>query len=176
MDAFAVALSSGICLKKVGFRQTFRLSWHFGFFQAMMPVIGWSLGFGMQSFFSNFDHWLAFGLLCFIGIKMIRESFSEKEEKAFQDPTKGLKMVMLSIATSLDALAVGFSIAMLGYSIWMPAAIIGLVCCVLTISGLYLGCWVGNKTHLGNWASIAGGLILIGIGLRILYEHDVFFS
>ncbi|NUM35886.1 MAG: manganese efflux pump [Candidatus Brocadiae bacterium] len=175
MDAFAVALASGISLKKVDCRQTFRLAWHFGFFQAMMPVIGWSVGFWIQTLFSGVDHWIAFVLLSIIGTKMFYESFSDDEKRPFHDPTKGLKMVMLSIATSIDALAVGFSIAMLGHPIWMPALVIGCVCCFLTTLGLYLGCWLGSKTRLGNYAEASGGLILICIGLRILYEHNVFF-
>ena len=173
MDAFAVAIASGIALKKVNFRQTFRLAWHFGFFQAMMPVIGWTTGFSLKNFLSDVDHWIAFLLLCFIGIKMIHESFSPEEEKAFHDPTKGMKMVMLSIATSIDALAVGFSIAMLGHSIWIPSLVIGFVCLVLTALGIHLGSFLGTKTKLGTWAEVTGGLILIAIGLRILYEHMI---
>lgn len=174
MDAFAVALASGILLKKVDARQTFRLSWHFGLFQALMPIIGWSLGLTIYNFIESFDHWVAFFLLAAIGTKMIVEVFKTTTNEMTQDPTKGSKMVLLSIATSIDAFAVGLSICMLRASIWLPAFVIGIVACGFTIVGLHLGKWVGVKSKLGDYAGLAGGVILLGIGFRILYGHGVF--
>ena len=114
MDAFAVAVATGVSLKHVSFRQTFRLSWHFGLFQAIMPVIGWSAGLTIRSFIEQYDHWVAFGLLAFVGGHMIKEAFQPETEKIQKkDPTKGWSLVMLSVATSIDALAVGFSMSML---------------------------------------------------------------
>ena len=111
MDAFAVSVASGITLKNITFRQTFRLSWHFGIFQALMPIIGWSAGISIRSYIEHFDHWIAFGLLLIVGGNMIREAFhNEEEKKQKKDPTKGTTLVMLSVATSIDALAVGLSL------------------------------------------------------------------
>ncbi|MCK5195152.1 MAG: manganese efflux pump, partial [Desulfobulbaceae bacterium] len=104
MDAFAVSIATGVSLKDVSFRQTFRLSWHFGLFQAMMPVIGWSAGLSIRAYIEGYDHWVAFVLLAFVGINMIREAFQhDKGEEQKKDPTKGVTLVILSVATSIDA-------------------------------------------------------------------------
>ena len=174
MDAFAVALASGILLKKVDARQTFRLSWHFGLFQALMPIIGWSFGLTILDFIEAFDHWVAFFLLAAIGLKMIIEAIKTQEDKIAQDPTKGSKMVLLAIATSIDAFAVGLSFCMLRISIWGPVMIIGIVTCGLTAIGLHIGRWVGEKSKLEDYAGLAGGLILLGIGFKILHSHGAF--
>lgn len=174
MDAFAVAVASGIALKTVGFRQTFRLAWHFGLFQAMMPVIGWFLGTGVRTFIEDYDHWVAFVLLGYIGVKMIREAFAHDDGHHRVDPTKGLTLVVLSVATSVDALAVGLSLSMLGLSIWMPALVIGLVALFFTAAGLHLGRTAAQARRIGMVAELVGGSVLIGIGLRILWEHDAF--
>ncbi|MFC1567213.1 manganese efflux pump MntP family protein [Thermodesulfobacteriota bacterium] len=172
MDAFAVSIVAGVNLKDVSFRQTFRLSWHFGFFQALMPVIGWSAGLSIRAYIEAYDHWIAFILLTLVGIKMIREAFQhEKEEKPPKDPTKGMTLVMLSVATSVDALAVGFSISMLNVSIWLPAVIIGIVAGMFTIIGLQIGKRIGSAARLGLYAEITGGIVLFAIGLKILHEH-----
>lgn len=174
MDALAVALATGLHLKRVSRRQTFRLAWHFGLFQALMPILGWVLGLSVRRYIERFDHWIAFGLLAFIGVKMIREAFALEEESGRADPTRGWSLVMLSVATSIDALAVGLSMSMLGLSIWLPAAVIGLVCLVLTAAGLHLGRLVGNAARVSFAAEILGGLVLIAIGLNILRSHGVF--
>jgi putative Mn2+ efflux pump MntP len=175
MDAFAVALASGIAMKQVSPRQTFRLAWHFGFFQFMMPVIGWAGGRAVHTFIQEFDHWVAFAFLSFIGIKMILESRSTNQAQThIQDPTKGLKMVMLSIATSLDALTVGLSLSMLRITIWFPAIIIGIVALLFTAVGLHLGRWAASASSLGKYAEFLGGFILLGIGVNILYQHGAF--
>ena len=134
MDAFAVAIGAGLQLCGATPRQIFRLAWHFGLFQALMPIIGWLAGRTVSEYIAPVDHWIAFGLLAFIGGKMIYEALKEKDEDAERcDPTKGWRMVMLSIATSIDALAVGLSLALLGISIWWPALVIGVVAGVMTI-------------------------------------------
>lgn len=173
MDALAVALAAGMMLQKVGFRHTFRLAWHFGLFQSMMPILGWSMGQMVEGLVKEWDHWIAFVFLLVIGFKMVLDSRHE-EEKALRDPTKGMRMVMLSIATSIDAFAVGMSLSLLGISIWYPAAIIGIVCCIITAMGIHMGAWLGVKSRLGNYAECVGGLILLAIGLGILHEHHVF--
>ncbi|MBN1929994.1 MAG: manganese efflux pump [Desulfobacterales bacterium] len=176
MDAFAVAIATGVNLKTVGFRQTFRLSWHFGFFQAMMPVIGWSAGLTVRAYIERYDHWIAFGLLVFVGGNMIREAFeNDKDQQEKKDPTKGMTLVLLSVATSIDALAVGLSIALLKISIWTPALIIGIVAGMFTIIGLHMGKKIGSAVRLSHWAEIIGGIVLLIIGLKILHDHEALF-
>lgn len=171
MDAFAVALASGMVLATVDFRQTFRLSWHFGLFQALMPVIGWFLGQSVRAWIEDYDHWIAFALLTYIGVKMIREAFAADEQRCRMDPTRGWTLVMLSVATSIDALAVGLSLSMLRLSIWFPALVIGLVALVVTGAGLHLGRTVSRARRFGRIAESIGGTVLIGIGGRILWTH-----
>lgn len=175
MDAFAVAVAAGVTLKTVSARQTFRLGWHFGLFQALMPIIGWSAGLTVRTVVAHYAHWTAFGLLILIGIHMIREAVSEPSPEAeVCDPTRGLTMVMLSIATSIDALAVGLSLSMINVSIWWPAAIIGVVACGFTVAGLHLGKWLGRTVRFSRYAEVIGGVVLIAIGINILREHGVF--
>ena len=169
MDAFAVALSAGVILHPVTGRQLFRLGFHFGLFQGMMPIIGWLAGVGMKRLVTTYAPWIAFALLTFVGGKMIHEALTHSDEDGKrQDPTKGLTMVMLSIATAIDALAVGFSLSLLGVAIWFPAVIIGLITAVLTVTGMLLGQRIGSIW--GEWVEIIGGVVLIGIGLKILLQ------
>lgn len=172
MDAFAVSIATGVSLKNVSARQTFRLSWHFGFFQAMMPVIGWSAGLTVRTHIAAYDHWIAFALLLIVGGNMIREGFSpEKTDARKRDPTKGASLVILSVATSIDALAVGFSISIIHVSIWTPALIIGVVAGLFTLAGLHLGGRIGKAKWICRYAEITGGLVLLSIGVKILYNH-----
>ena len=171
MDAFAVALAAGAVLNPLTRRHLFRLGFHFGLFQAMMPIGGWLIGMAVQEWISAYDHWIAFVLLAFVGGRMILEAFDEKEDKAVSDPTRGLTMVMLSVATSIDALAVGLSLAMLGVSVWRPAAVIGIVAGVLTVFGMLLGRRLGD--NWGKRVEVCGGLVLCIIGLKILLEHTL---
>jgi len=167
MDAFAVALAAGAAICPLSFRPCFRLAFHFGFFQAMMPVIGWSAGQTLQVFTVGWSHWIAFSLLLFIGVRMIREAITVAgDTKEQRDPSRGLTMVMLSIATSIDALAVGLSLAMLRVTIWFPALVIGLVACGFTVAGLYFGTRAGQRW--GKHVEVIGGALLIGIGVKIL--------
>lgn len=176
LDAFSVALASGVSLCQASLRQTFRLAFHFGLFQAGMNVLGWLGGQSVQHYIAPIAPWLSFGLLAAIGGHMIYEAFDDDEQQAASDPTRGARMVLLSVATSIDALAVGFSFAALGQAILWPATLIGLVALVLTTIGLHLGCYVGSRSRLGQRAELIGGLVLIAIGLKILYQHGVFAS
>ena len=172
MDAFAVALGAGVTLNRVTGRHLFRLGFHFGLFQALMPVLGWLAGMSIHRWIAAYDHWVAFGLLALVGGKMIWESFSKEESGPATDPTRGWSLVLLSIATSIDALAVGISLAALGVTIWFPAAVIGLICFILTVTGMLLGRRIGD--YWGPRVEVIGGLVLIGIGIKILAEHRVF--
>lgn len=175
MDAFAVAIATGIKLGKIDWRQNFRLAWHFGFFQAAMPVLGWAAGLTIRTQIANYDHWIAFALLVWIAQGMLREGFRKNEgETVPKDPTRGATMVMLSLATSLDALAVGFSLSMINVSIWYPTLAIGIVAAIFTTFGMHLGTRLSRATMIGRYADCAGGLVLLAIGLNILYEHGVF--
>jgi putative Mn2+ efflux pump MntP len=175
MDAFAVSIATGVNLKNVNARQMFRLSWQFGLFQALMPIIGWSAGLSIRNYIEHYDHWIAFGLLAFVGCHMIKEAFQDgKAEKPIKDYTKGMTLVMLSVATSIDALAVGFSLSLLKISIWMPALIIGIVAGTFTLIGMRIGERIGTAKRLSVYAETIGGVVLIAIGLNILYEHGVF--
>ncbi len=178
MDAFAVAIATGISLKDVSPRQTFRLSWHFGLFQAMMPIIGWYFGVSIKGYVENYTHWIAFGLLFLVGGNMLREAFqlSEDEEKEKKDNTRGLSLLILSIATSIDALAVGFSMSLMQVSIMYPALIIGIVAGLFTILGLHLGKKAANWKRFSPIAEVLGGLVLWLVGINILREHGVFAS
>lgn len=170
MDAFAVSIAVGLTLKQVSLRQTFRLAYHFGLFQALMPIIGWLAGRTVQDYIAPVDHWIAFGLLGAIGGKMIYEAVTDRdEEEVRKDPTKGASLVILSVATSIDALAVGLSLAIIGVEIWYPALVIGIVALVFTAVGLHLGKRFGAL--FGRRMEIVGGLILIAIGVSILIEH-----
>ena len=172
MDAFAVAIAAGVTLKQISFRQNFRLAWHFGFFQAMMPVLGWSAGLTVRSHIEAYDHWIAFALLVFVAQGMLRSAVKGEPDHAdTKDPTRGMTMVMLSVATSIDALAVGLSLSMINVSIWTPALIIGLVAGAFTTAGMHLGQAIGSVTALSRWAEMTGGIVLLAIGINILRAH-----
>jgi manganese efflux pump family protein len=170
MDAFAVALAVGCRLQKLTFRPLFRLSFHFGLFQFLMPVIGWYGGTQIEEYIQGFDHWLAFALLVFIGAKMIYESFGSDDDCGSRpDPTRKWSLIALSVATSIDALAVGLSMAFLQIEIWTPSVVIGLVAAGMTLIGMVSGRHLG--THFGRKMELVGGLVLIGIGVKIVLEH-----
>ena len=171
MDCFAVSMGLACGLRGLSSRQAVRMAFFFGAFQFGMPVLGWFAGESIVRFMPGIDHWIAFGLLAAIGGRMIYESFSlSDEEKACRpDQTRGVRLLVLSVATSVDALAVGLSLGVIKAGILCPAAVIGLVCFALTILGARLGPVIGRA--VGRWAEILGGLILIAIGARILIEH-----
>jgi putative Mn2+ efflux pump MntP len=169
MDAFAVSAAVAASLPNMTARHNFRLAWHFGLFQAGMPILGWFGGAALSSIITSVDHWIAFGLLVFLGLRMIWESRHPETRGEDYDPTRGWSLVSLSVATSIDALAVGVSLGLIGVSIWIPSVVIGLVALVLTT----LGCLIGRSAghHLGQWAERVGGVVLIAIGTRILFQH-----
>jgi putative Mn2+ efflux pump MntP len=168
MDAFAVSVASGAVIKRRRLHNAARFGLFFGGFQMAMPVIGWVLGVNFRKFVGGVDHWVAFGLLAFIGFRMIYNSFKIDGPKA--DCTFGPeRMVLLSIATSIDALAVGISFAFLDISIAAPVAIIGAVAFIFSFAGVLIGASAGN--FFENKLEAAGGIILIVIGIKILLEH-----
>lgn len=170
MDAFAVSLAAGAVLYPVTFRHCFRLSFHFGLFQGMMPIIGWLAGMTVQQYISAWDHWIAFGLLSLLGVRMIREALrDDREENPATDPSRGMTLVFLSIATSIDALAIGLTLAMINVTIWFPALVIGIVACGFSVVGVLLGNRIGSAW--GEKVEVAGGLVLIAIGVKILLEN-----
>ena len=170
LDALAVAVAAGLSLGAVSPRQIFRLAFHFGLFQALMPILGWLAGLGVGHYIAGWDHWIAFLLLVFIGGKAIWEAtWGDVQATSRADPTRGLTLVALATATSIDALAVGVSLAMLRVSIWYPSVVIGCVTAVLTGTGMLLGKYLGSR--FGQRIEILGGLILIGIGIEILAQH-----
>jgi len=177
MDVFAVSVAAGVSLKRIDARQTLRMAWHFGFFQAMMPIIGWSAGLTVRSYIERYDHWTAFILLAVVGLHMIRESFKDDDEiDERKDPTKGIVLIVLAVATSIDALAVGLTFSLLNISVWIPALIIGVVSILFSILGLNIGKRVGQLSHVGRYAEITGGIVLVLIGVKILFEHEVFLA
>ena len=172
MDAFAVSIASGVTIKKLRLEHAVRIALFFGGFQALMPVIGWLAGGTVSGAVEALDHWVIFGILAFIGGKMIYESRSMKEEDGKFDCTKISVLLFLSLATSIDALAVGFSFAFLDISILKPIAVIGGVTFALSLLGVYIGDRFGHLFE--SWIEIIGGVLLIGVGVKVLIEHLVF--
>jgi putative Mn2+ efflux pump MntP len=167
MDAFAVSVGAAASNRRMAPRYTFRLSFHFGLFQCLMPIAGWLLGTEVAGFLSAIAGWLAWVLLTLVGGHMVYTGLVTEQEDAFRmDPSKGMALVALSVATSLDALAIGFSLAILHVRIWYPAVIIGLVTGTVSLVGVRLGARLGKG--IGRPMEIAGGVLLIAIGLRIL--------
>ena len=171
MDAFAVALVTGLSLRPLRASQLARMALAFGLFQAGMPVIGWFAGKVVYRYISAVDHWIAFGLLVFVGGKMVYEAIRGDDDQKGKagDPTRGMALFILAIATSIDALAVGLSLSMIGQPIAFAALVIGLVCAGFTATGMLLGRRIG--AWWGPRVEVFGGLILVGIGVKILVEH-----
>jgi putative Mn2+ efflux pump MntP len=168
MDAFAVCLAAGSLPEVRGPRPAFRLAFHFGLFQFLMPVIGWSVGASVEPLIKGFDHWIAFVLLVFVGVRMIYSAFRPDEVRRL-DPSRGWTLILLSIAVSIDALAIGLSLGVLGISVGYPALLIGIVTAGVSLGGLRLGGSIG--TRAGRWIQVMGGIVLVGIGLRVVVEH-----
>ncbi len=167
MDAFAVSLCKGLALRKVTLRNMLVAGLWFGGFQALMPIIGFYLGVSFYDLISAYDHWVAFFLLFLIGANMVREGLFGEEEEV--DADMGVKtMVLLAIATSIDALAIGISFAMTEDSIFLPALVIGVVTLVISMTGVKIGSLFGDR--FGKKAEVLGGVILIVIGLKVLLE------
>ena len=169
LDAFSVSVAAAAYLGKLTGRQKFRLSFHFGLFQFMMPLFGWFAGSTIVHYIEQYDHWIAFLLLSIIGIKMIVDARHAEINKISTDITKGFSLISLSLATSIDALAVGFSIGVIKGEILFPAIVIGLIAAVMTLLGIRIGVFLSSK--FGHRISIVGGIVLIIIGIHILYKH-----
>jgi manganese efflux pump family protein len=169
MDAFAVSLGIGTTRMACAPRSVFRLSFHFGLFQFLMPVFGWLAGSRFASYISAFDHWVALALLAFVGGRMIRSGLDAHAQAFPCDPSRGRMLVTLSIATSIDAFAIGLSLAMLHMDILYPSVAIGVVTGTLSLIGLLIGHRLGEV--VGKRMEIVGGLILVGIGIRIVLSH-----
>lgn len=174
MDAFAVSICKGLSMKKVNKLHTTIIALYFGVFQAMMPLLGWLLGRNFEKYITNIDHWIAFVLLSIIGGKMLYDVFGSKEEECEEEIGNDLKLdhkelVVLAIATSIDAFAVGITFAFLSYPILPSISLIGCTTFVISFGGVFIGNLFGHKFE--DKAQIAGGVILILIGLKILLEH-----
>ncbi|MDY7011482.1 MAG: manganese efflux pump MntP family protein [Planctomycetota bacterium] len=169
MDAFAVAIAAGLKIKHLTGRHVFRLAFCFGFFQFTMAVLGWLGGRTISGYIRTYDHWVAFGLLVAVGFKMLLEGLSGKVPPGRSDPTRGWTVIALSVATSIDALAAGLSMAFIGVSIWLPSVVIGIVAAAMTATGIRFGNRLGRKG--GRWAELLGGAVLIGIGVHIILSH-----
>lgn len=169
IDAFSVAIGIGAANSKKSWVPVLRLSLAFGIFQFVMPLAGWLAGSTVADRIQMFDHWIAFALLALVGGKMIWEGFEKESDEEKADQTRGWPLFLLSIATSIDALAVGFSFSLLKTPILFPAAIIGVVCFVMTAVGMIFG--KGLARIFGKKVEILGGLVLIAIGVKILLEH-----
>lgn len=169
MDAFAVSITCGASIKQSHLKHSVTVALFFGFFQAVMPLVGWVAGSTFAEFIKSIDHWIIFFLMLFIGLKMIFESGSLKDNPKRLNFTSYKLLLLLSLATSLDAFALGLSLSFLQIKIFMPAVIIGLVTFVLCVAGGYIG--RAAKHVFADKIEILGGLILIFIGTKILFEH-----
>jgi putative Mn2+ efflux pump MntP len=169
MDAFTVSLGVGTAGTARTFRSKFRMAFHFGIFQCLMTLLGWLMGSTVSSLISSVDHWIALALLGYVGFNMIRNSLHSHAEISTVDPSRGRSLIMLCVATSLDALAVGLSMAMIHTPVVLPSIIIGVVCLVLSGVGLFAGTKLGEI--FGKRMEILGGLILLGIGIEIVISH-----
>ncbi|MGC8748842.1 MAG: manganese efflux pump MntP family protein [Candidatus Kapaibacteriota bacterium] len=169
LDAFSVAVSAGVFYKKASRGQKFRLSFHFGLFQFLMPIIGWFIGEKTIGIFKDFDHWIAFAILFLLGIKIIIESKKNEKKQVHTDISRGWKLIGLSLATSLDALAIGFSLSLLDGQIFFISLIIGIVAASMT----YLGILLGERLSTGfeRIAGFISGVFLILIGIQIVLNH-----
>jgi manganese efflux pump family protein len=172
MDAMAVSVANGCLVPDLRLRQALRMAFFFGLFQSIMPVVGWAAGVTFRSLIQDFDHWVAFGLLAAIGGKMIWESRPAADENAPQRNCLHMPtLLLLSVATSIDAVAVGLGFACLGTKIWGPALVIGVITFVNCLIGTHLGCRLGR--HFEKRLGLIGGVILILIGVKIVIEHTL---
>lgn len=168
MDAFAVSICKGLSMKKMNWKNAIIIALYFGIFQALMPMIGYFFGTTFESFVTTFDHWIAFILLALIGGNMIKESFDNEDEKK-NDKVDFKTMIVLALATSIDALAVGITFAFFDVNLLLAVAIIGIITFIISILGVKIGNKFGDKYQ--NKAELIGGIILVILGIKILLEH-----
>jgi putative Mn2+ efflux pump MntP len=169
MDAFAVSVVTGSVYKDLHVKHALRMALSFGGFQAVMPLIGFLAGLGLKNYITHVDHWVAFGLLVFVGGKMVYEAFQIESAEKNRDPSNLLILLALSVATSIDALAVGITLSLLTSAICLAVTLIGLITFGLSFAGVYLGKRFGH--FFESRIEVVGGLILIGIGIKILIQH-----
>jgi putative Mn2+ efflux pump MntP len=169
MDTFAVPIVTGAAYKQLHIRHTLRMAGFFGGFQAFMPVVGYFAGLTVRQYVSNYDHWIAFGILAAVGLKMIYESFKIKEERKTPNPENLVVVLVLAVATSIDALAVGITLSLVTNAIALAVIIIGVVTFGLSFVGVYIGKKFGHFFESGIEA--IGGLVLIGLGIKIVLQH-----
>lgn len=169
LDAFSVAFGASASGQVSSRRSVFRIAFHFGLFQGIMPVIGWAVGTGIAPLIKSVDHWIAFGLLALIGSRMIWRKNPESESNHTKDPSKGWTLIGLSVATSIDALAAGLTLAFASVEVWYPSLLIGLITGLLSWIGIRIGKRLHRFSERG--LEIFGGIVLIAIGLRILLSH-----
>ena len=169
MDAFAVSVAAGLGLKRVTHAHVARMALSFGLFQFMMPILGWYAGLTVADHIRAFDHWIAFTLLTALGGKMLWDARTGEARQFRGDPTVGWRLLTLSVATSIDALAAGLSMAMLNVDIWAPSVVIGAVAAALTAVGIKFGGRITKGPT--RWADLLGGTVLIGVGAKILIQH-----
>lgn len=171
LDAFAVSITSGVTINNLKVRHAFKIAAFFGIFQAIMPLIGYLAGISLNKYITSYDHWIAFGLLAFIGGKMIYEGFQIEKCEMDKDCLNSVTLLILAIATSIDALAVGVVFSSLSLSIIIPVIIIGLITFVICFAGVYIGDKFGS--FFEKKMELIGGAVLILIGLKILIEHII---
>lgn len=169
MDSFAVSITSGLVMSKIDFRNAMKIAFSLAFFQALMPTLGWLIGRKIEVYIESFDHWIAFGLLFLIGMKMILESRKANENDRSFNPLNPKVLLLMSLATSIDALVVGISFAFIEYRWFLSGLIIGATTFIISMLGILFGKKMGSR--FGNKMEIVGGLILIFIGVRILFQH-----
>jgi putative Mn2+ efflux pump MntP len=172
MDAFVVSIVSGAAYRKLHVKHALRMALFFGAFQAFMPLIGSLAGLSLKECIQDYDHWVAFALLAAVGGKMIYESFKIKSVEENPDPSKIFVLLVLSVATSIDALAIGITLSLITSSIALAVTIIGLITFALSYAGVLIGKKFGH--FFENKLEALGGVVLIGIGIKILCEHLLF--
>ncbi|MGA2071066.1 MAG: manganese efflux pump MntP family protein [Sedimentisphaerales bacterium] len=169
MDTFAVSIVTGAAYKQLHVRHALRMAGFFGGFQAFMPVVGYLAGLSVRQYVSNYDHWIAFGILAAVGLKMIYESFKIKEERKTPNPANLVVVLVLAVATSIDALAVGITLSLITSAIALAVIIIGAVTFSMSFAGVYIGKKFGHFFEGG--IEVIGGFVLIGLGIKIVIQH-----
>jgi len=171
VDSMAAGISTGVCMKRISIFDGVKVAFVFAFFQGGLPILGWFAGNSFKDIIADYDHWVAFVLLLGIGAKMLYEGIGKNDDKGICS-NNFLLLVGIGLATSIDALIVGVGIGLLGHSIWLPAVVIGATTFLLSLSGIYFGHHVGHRINLR--LEMIGGVVLIGLGIKILVEHTVF--
>jgi putative Mn2+ efflux pump MntP len=169
IDAFSVAMGAGTFPTDSERRRTFRLVFHFGLFQGGMALLGWLSGHTVEPIVADYDHWIAFLLLAYVGGRMLLLAWRGDADDLRDDPSRGSMLVLMSVGTSIDALAVGLSLALAGSQIFWPSVTISIVAAIMTYVGLRIGCKMG--VMFGRPIQVVGGLVLIAIGVRVLVSH-----